>query len=100
MTDRDIKEMIFAHKPELRFKRVSKLFSGFADDDDVGIVIFAHSSVDTRQCLPAWDIREPRPPWADAVLVAARWLLTHRYPDRFNEKNDDDAVVVCFAHIR
>lgn len=96
MTDRDIKEMIFARKPHLRLTKVGKCAEGVADDEHVGIIVIRTLMLDTWHYLAAWDVREPRPPWADEVLAHARRFL--RSTTRHNADGDD--VVVCFAHIQ
>jgi hypothetical protein len=96
MTDRGVKEMIFEHKPHLRFQKVGKYAEATADDEHVGIIVIRTLMLDTWHYLAAWDVREPRPPWADEVLVAARRFL--RDTDRYNDPGDD--VVVCFAHLQ
>lgn len=99
MTDRTVKKMIFAHKPHLRFQKVGKYGGDIvADDDAIGVIVIRSIMLDTWHYLPAWDIREPQPPWAAEVISAARAYLRDFARTRFNEPGDD--VVVCFAHIQ
>lgn len=95
MTDRDIKELIFRHKPHLRFQRVGKYADHVADDEIISVVIIKTLYLDTWFLLPAWDTREPRPPWATELIPVVReYLRTHR--PQFSNADGDD-VVICFA---